>query len=72
MKTWAKPFFLLAILGTTVTAAHAQYTGAVTSGDWDDPSIWTSGSAPDATSDVFIGSIIPVVNVHGYRVAHSG
>lgn len=59
MKTWTVPLLSLAIFGMTIHAARAQYSGAITSGDWNDPSIWTSGSAPDATSDLFVGSDYP-------------
>jgi hypothetical protein len=39
--------------------AHAQDTGAVSSGNWETPSVWTTDSVPDSSNDVYIGSDTP-------------
>ena len=39
--------------------AHAQSVGAKSSGDWGTGSIWTSGSAPGSSNNVYIGGNTP-------------
>lgn len=36
-----------------------QDTGAITSGNWETPSIWTGGTVPGASNTVYIGSTVP-------------
>jgi hypothetical protein len=40
--------------------AHAQNTGATGNGNWNNPTIWTGGSVPGSSNNVFIGSTTPV------------
>jgi hypothetical protein len=43
----------------TAGAAHAQVAGAARSGNWEDPSTWTSNTVPNSAYDVYIGSTTP-------------
>jgi hypothetical protein len=40
-------------------AASAQDVGASSNGNWNDPTIWTSGTVPGSSNNVFIGSTTP-------------
>jgi hypothetical protein len=50
-------FFLTVSLAGAV--AHAQDTGAISSGNWNDPSVWTTDSVPGSSNSVYIGSNTP-------------
>ena len=41
------------------TASFAQDVGAITNGDWSDGTIWTTGTAPGSSNNVYIGSNYP-------------
>ena len=43
-----------------INAAHAQDIGAITSGNWEDNSLWTGSVIPGSSSNVYIGSNTPV------------
>lgn len=48
---------LCLIVSFTYTASlHAQDVGAIASGNWANPAIWTSGTVPSAGNNVYIGS----------------
>jgi hypothetical protein len=55
LKVWG--FFLATCLAGAV--AHAQDTGATGNGDWSNSSIWTGGSVPGSSNNVYIGSTYP-------------
>lgn len=52
---------LYVLIGLIILASslHAQTAGAVSSGNWNDPTIWTTGTVPGASNDVFVGSTTP-------------
>ena len=54
----------LALLGTAIlslgTASALAQTGAKTSGNWNDPTIWTGGAVPGSGDLAFIGSTFPL------------
>jgi hypothetical protein len=41
------------------TGAYAQDAGAITNGNWNNAAIWTTGTVPGASNNVFIGSNYP-------------
>ena len=41
------------------TASFADDLGAISSGDWNNASIWTSTSIPDSADNVYVGSVYP-------------
>ena len=60
MTRWSKKLLMAAaamFMGTA--AAFAQDTGTSTSGNWEDGAIWTSGTVPGSSNNVFIGSMYP-------------
>jgi hypothetical protein len=57
MTKWLKRLiFAAAALTKGNTAAFAQDTGATTSENWDDSSIWTYGTVPGSTYNVSMSS----------------
>ena len=61
MRSWA---LRLACISATLviggsSATLAQDVGAVTSGNWNNGSIWTTGTPPGSSNNVFIGSTYP-------------
>lgn len=50
---------LLAVWSAAGREAAAQSAGATSSGNWNDPTIWTTGTVPGSSSTVFIGSTYP-------------
>src|SRR5271157_5229513 len=59
MKTWIKPFVFAWAMWVACAAVHAQDTGATTSGNWNNASIWTAGTVPGSSNNVYIGSTYP-------------
>ncbi len=59
MKTWIKPFLFVSAMWVACAAVHAQDTGATTSGNWNNASIWTAGIVPGLSNTVYIGSTYP-------------
>ena len=43
----------------TSTVAFGQDTGATGSGNWNDPTIWTTATVPGSANNVYIGSTYP-------------
>ena len=61
MSRWLNRLVLvLAVLTTTCIAAHAQDVGTVSSGNWENGSIWTTGAVPGSSNNVYIGSTYPI------------
>jgi len=60
MIRWLKRLILtVAAVAMGTAAVFAQDTGAITSGNWEDSSIWTSGTVPGSSNNVYIGSSYP-------------
>ena len=60
MRKWIKQFvFVSAACAVLSAAAFAQDVGAVNNGDWSNGSIWTSGTVPGSSNNVYIGSTYP-------------
>jgi fibronectin-binding autotransporter adhesin len=59
MRKWIKLLVFLWAAWATGGAATAQDTGANSSGTWETPSIWTGGTVPNSSNNVFIGSTYP-------------
>jgi hypothetical protein len=59
MNRWLGLLIFAAAAMTMQTAAYAQTAAAITSGNWEDPTIWTSGVVPGASDSVLIGSNYP-------------
>jgi len=59
MKTWIKPFVFACAMCVACAAVHAQDTGAMTNGNWNDATIWTAGTIPGSSNNVYIGSTYP-------------
>jgi hypothetical protein len=59
MSTLLKPLVYLGVAWMITGAAAAQDTGAMASGNWTDPTIWTTGVIPVSSNNVYIGSTIP-------------
>ncbi len=51
-------FFVL-LWSMAGVASFGQDTGAMSNGNWNDPTIWTGGSVPSSSSNVYIGSTYP-------------
>ncbi len=51
--------FLFATWAGASVVAIAQDTGAKTSGNWEDSTIWTGGAVPGSSNNVYIGSTYP-------------
>lgn len=49
----------LVVLLFAATQLVAQNTGAISNGNWNDPTIWTVGTVPGASNNVYIGSTTP-------------
>ncbi len=57
-RIWVLALFTVAwTAGGRVT--FAQSAGAVSSGNWNDPTIWTTGTVPGSSTRVYIGSTTP-------------
>jgi fibronectin-binding autotransporter adhesin len=56
-----KRFIFVLSVWVTILAvpAFAQDTGAIGSGNWEDPTIWTGGTVPNSSNNVYIGSTYP-------------
>src|SRR5580692_7798025 len=52
-------FVLSAWVASVGAAALAQDTGAQGSGNWESASIWTGGTVPNSSNNVYIGSTYP-------------
>jgi hypothetical protein len=52
-------FVSIAWLATLTGPAFAQVTGANSTGNWNDPTIWTTGLVPASSDNVYIGSTYP-------------
>jgi hypothetical protein len=50
---------ILAVWAAASTGASAQDVGATTNGNWNDPTIWTTGTVPGSSNNVLIGSTVP-------------
>ena len=50
---------VIAVLAIGSVAASGQDVGAVSSGNWETGSIWTTGTVPGASNNVYIGSTYP-------------
>ncbi len=59
MSIWNKIFVLFIAACLFGISAHGQDTGAVISGNWEDPTIWTAGTVPGSANNVYIGSTFP-------------
>ncbi len=60
MRRLLKPIVLLwAAWVAASDTAFAQATGAISSGNWENASIWTAGTVPNATNNVYIGATYP-------------
>jgi hypothetical protein len=60
MRSWIRRFvWVSAAWVTTSAGTFAQNTGATGSGNWNDPTIWTTGTVPGSSNSVFIGSTAP-------------
>jgi hypothetical protein len=60
MNKFIKGLVLVATAWAAAGAgASAQDVGATTSGNWNDPTIWTTGTVPGSSNNVFIGSTTP-------------
>ncbi len=59
MTKWSRQLaFTVAAWAAASLSARAQ-TGAITSGNWETPSIWTGGTVPGLGDLVYIGSTYP-------------
>lgn len=61
MCRWSRLLVLATVtLGarTSVFAGDSEWTGAAGDGLWRDPQNWSTGAAPDTTTDVILGSAI--------------
>jgi fibronectin-binding autotransporter adhesin len=47
------------LASSTAATSFAQDTGAKASGNWENASIWTGGTVPNSSNNVYIGSIFP-------------
>ena len=47
------------LLAATAAPVFGQDVGAVASGNWNTGSIWTTGTVPGSSNNVFIGSTVP-------------
>jgi hypothetical protein len=51
-----KPFVFVSAIWMAGGAALAQDTGATGNGNWENASIWTGGTVPNSSNNVYIGS----------------
>ena len=51
--------WVLAACAATSAGAIAQDTGAMSNGNWETASIWTGGTVPNSSNNVYIGSTYP-------------
>jgi hypothetical protein len=56
MRGMCHLLFFLSIAWLASGAAFAQDTGAKSSGNWETVSIWTGGTVPNSSNNVYIGS----------------
>jgi hypothetical protein len=62
MNGWLKLIIVASVglaVGGVGAGAWAQDVGAVSSGNWNTGSIWTSGTVPGSSNNVYIGSTYP-------------
>jgi hypothetical protein len=60
MTGWMKSLVVfMAAWVMASAAASAQNVGAKASGNWIDPTIWTTGTVPNSSNNAFIGSTTP-------------
>ncbi len=61
MKKSLKSIVLLTVawIASSATAVVAQDTGATGNGNWNTASIWTGGTVPNSSNNVYIGSTYP-------------
>ena len=60
MNIWIKRFVVVSAAWVFAgTAASGQDVGALHNGNWNDPTIWTTGTVPGSSNNVYIGSTFP-------------
>ena len=59
MRRWVMLVFFLSATWAAGSVAIAQDTGAMSNGNWNDPTIWTAGTVPGSSNNVYIGSTYP-------------
>ena len=60
MNIWIKRFVVISAAWVFAgAAASAQDVGAINNGNWNDPTIWTTGTVPGSSNNVYIGSTFP-------------
>ena len=60
MRKWIRQFVWVSAAWTTTSAGSlAQDVGAVANGNWSNGSIWTTGTSPGSSNNVYIGSTYP-------------
>ena len=60
MGKWTRQIaFIVAAWAAANLTSRAQDTGAISNGIWEDPTIWTAGTVPGSSNNVYIGSTYP-------------